>query len=192
MTESLADRVSRYCVLNGMAKEDDREVLAYVFFSLFATVQQIFALAIVAVLLNTVPQMVAFTLCFTMLKRYAGGAHANKHWTCLTIFTALAAAVCLFCKLLVLPPCIAIAASGIALALVLLRAPVIHPNNPKSKKARKHMRKVSIAIAAVQCALIAVGSVFLPAMEIFLLPGALGGLAAAIALILPIPEEESA
>jgi accessory gene regulator B len=134
MTERLTDRISRYCVLHGMAKEDDREVLAYVLFSLFAVVQQILALAAVAVVLNVVPQTVAFTLCFASLKRYAGGAHANKHWTCLTIYTALTAAVCLVCKLIMVPTYAAVIALIITLVLVIIRAPVIHPNNPKSKK----------------------------------------------------------
>jgi accessory gene regulator B len=191
MTERLTDRISRYFVLHGIAKEDDREVMAYVLFSLFATVQQLFALAVVAVALNAVPQTVAFTLCFAMLKRYAGGAHANKHWTCLTIFTVLTTAVCLVCKLVAVPPYVAVVASVVALVLVLVKAPVIHPNNPKSKKSRKFMRKISVAIAVAQCALFTAGNIFLPAMEIYLLPGALGGMAAAIALVLPMPENES-
>jgi hypothetical protein len=48
------------------------------------------------------------------------------------------------------------------------------------------MRKTSIAIAVIQCALIATGSILFPVIT---LPGALGGLAASITLILPIPKE---
>jgi hypothetical protein len=103
----------------------------------------------------------------------------------------LTAAVCLLCKLVDIPSYAAIGASIIALALVLLRAPVIHPNNPKSQKSCKSMRKVSIYIAAIQLALIVTGSAFWPAVEAWLLPGALGGLGAAVALVLPMPEEST-
>jgi hypothetical protein len=51
---------------------------------------------------------------------------------------------------------------------------------------------ISIVTAAIQCALIVVGVFLLPTMEAYLLlSGALGGLAAAIALVLPMPEEDS-
>jgi accessory gene regulator protein AgrB len=132
--------------------------------------------------------VIAFTLFFISIKRYAGGSHANKHWVCLTASTILLVSVCLFCKTVALPFYVAIVASVVTLALVLLRAPVIHPNNPKPERRRKIMRKTSIVIAAVQCALIAAGSFVWPAMA---LPAALGGLAAAITLGLPVPERET-
>jgi accessory gene regulator protein AgrB len=171
-----------------MIKEDDREVLSYMVFQLFAVAQQILALATVALLLNAIPQTIAFTLFFAVLKCYAGGAHANKHWPCLTIFTGLAVAVCLLCKLTAFPPYTVIAASAVTLVLVLLRAPIIHPNNPKPPRIRKQMRKISIAIAAVQLTLIVVVSIL---WSVVALPAALGGLLAAVALVLPMPTTES-
>jgi accessory gene regulator protein AgrB len=188
LTENIADGISRYFILRGIAKEDDREVLAYVWFQIFASIQQLLLLTFVALALNAFPQTIAFTLFFCALKRYSGGAHANRHWSCLTIFTGLTAAVCLMCRLVVLPPYIAIGASAITLALVTLKAPVIHPNNPKPPRVRKKMRKISISIALFQCALIVVGCIFWPMVA---LPGALGGLAAAIALLPPMPKSET-
>jgi accessory gene regulator protein AgrB len=185
LTMSLANRISRYFVLCGAAKEDDREVLAFMFFQMFALIQQILALIAVAVALSSFPQVTAFAICFISVKRYAGGAHIDKHWACLCASTGLAAAVCLLCKLVALPPYIAVGASTVTLALVLLRAPIIHPNNPKPERRRKIMRKTSIVIAAVQCVLIAAGSFVWTAMA---LPASLGGLAAAITLVMPVPE----
>jgi hypothetical protein len=50
------------------------------------------------------------------------------------------------------------------------------------------MRKTSIYIAVFQCAMIAAGCLIWPAM---VLPGAAGGLAASITLVLPVPENET-
>jgi accessory gene regulator B len=188
LTMSMAEKISRYFVLHGAAKEDDREVLAFMLFQWIALIQQSLALIAVAVILKSIPQMIAFVICFVSIKRYAGGTHIDKHWLCLCSSTALAAVVCLLCKWITLPPYIVVGASVVTLALVLLRAPVIHPNNPKPERRRKKMRKTSIVIASIQCALIIAGCFFLPTMA---LPGAIGGLAASITLILPMPKCET-
>jgi accessory gene regulator B len=168
-------------------KEEDREVLSYVLFKIFALIQQILVFTAVAIILNAVAQTVVFLLFFGSIKRYAGGAHINKHWLCLTVSAALLVAVCLLSKMIVLPWHIALAAPMVALTLVLLRSPVIHPNNPKPERKRKVMRKTSICIAVFQCVLIAGGCLIWTAM---VLPGAIGGLAASITLVLPVPENE--
>ncbi|MCL2081481.1 MAG: accessory gene regulator B family protein [Oscillospiraceae bacterium] len=186
MTEGMADRLSRYCVLRGLAKEEDREVLAYLLFLYISNTQQLLALAAVALILDAAAQTIAFLISFAALKRYAGGAHASKHWICLTFFTGMTAAVCLICKLIAFPPYVPVIAAGLTLALVLLKAPVIHPNNPQSGKSRKLMRKISVCVAVVQCALIALGTVY--GLQAYVLPAAFGGLAAAAALLPPMPE----
>jgi accessory gene regulator protein AgrB len=188
LTMSLANRISRYFVLHGAAKEDDGEVLAFMLFQIFAIIQQTLALIAVAVVLDSFPQMLAFTICFVSIKRYAGGSHIDKHWLCLSVSTGLAAAVCLLCKFVALPSYVAVIASLAALALVVIRSPVIHPNNPKPERRRKIMRKTSIVIAFVQCALIFAGCFLWPVIA---LVGAIGGLAASVTLILPMPESET-
>jgi len=62
LTESLADRISRYFVLNNIAEEDDLEVLAYMLFLMFSNMQQIFAFIVVAIVFNAFPQTIAFVL----------------------------------------------------------------------------------------------------------------------------------
>jgi accessory gene regulator B len=184
----LAEKISRYYALQNAMEEDDREVLSFVLFQIFALVQQVIIFTAVTVILKAYTEAIAFTLFFISIKRYAGGSHANKHGVCLTISTVLLVGVCLLCKLVELPFYVAIVLSVAALVLVLLRAPVIHPNNPKPERRRKIMRKTSIVIAATQCVLIAAGSFVWPAMAS---PAALGGLAAAITLVLPVPESET-
>jgi accessory gene regulator protein AgrB len=188
LTERISDKLSRYFVLHGAAKEDDREVLAFMFFQIISLAQQVAALIIVAAVLDAFAHIAAFALFFASVKRYAGGAHADKHWVCLTVSTSLAAAAGLIGKLADVPFYITLALPVAAFALVLLRAPVIHPNNPKPERRKKKMRKVSVCIAAAQCGIIAIGVMLFPAVT---LSAAVGGFAAAFTLILPVPKEES-
>jgi accessory gene regulator protein AgrB len=169
-------------------EEDDREVLAFVLFQIFALMQQLIIFSAVAIVLDAFIPTFAFILFFASIKRYAGGAHAGKHWVCLTISTGLLIAVCLLSKVFILPPYVIVSMSLATLTLVLLKAPVIHPNNPKPERRRKKMRKTSIYIAAAQCALIVTGSCIWPVTA---LPGALGGLAAAVTLVITVPTGES-
>ena len=188
MTENFADRISRYCVLHSIIPETDREVMSYLLFQIFAIIQQILALALVAFVLKSAMQALMFALFFCVLKFHAGGAHANRHWTCLAIFTVLTAGVCLLCKFVVLPVYVSVGISMVTIVLVLLKAPIIHPNNPKPPRVKKQMRKISIGISICQCILIALGIDF---GVTAVLPAALGGLMAAITLVLPLPTEES-
>ena len=188
MTENLAEKISRYFVVNNMAKEDDGEVLSFMLFLIFSNVQQVFAFIVIAFIFNAFPHMIAFVIFFVSLKFQAGGAHANKHWVCFTVSTGLSVAVCLLCKTVDLPSYINIIVSAITFILVLLKAPVIHPNNPKPERRRKFMRKNSIIIAAIQGALIIAGSFVMPIIS---LAGALGGFAASVTLLLPVPENET-
>jgi len=188
LTMNMAERISRYFALRGAVTEEDREVLAFMLFHILALVQQVLVLTVIAASLDSFLQATVCTLFFASLKRYAGGAHANKHWVCLTMFAGLTTAVCLISKFVAVPPYVAIGASVVALALVLLRSPVIHPNNPKPERRRKIMRSISICIAIAQCTLVAAGSVIWPAIA---MSGALGGMMAAIALLLPMPDNET-
>jgi len=171
-----------------MVKEDDREVISYMLFLIFSNVQQILAFIAVAFIFNAFPQTIAFAVFFAVLKNQAGGAHSNKHWVCFVVTTSLAFIVCLLSTMFTFPTFVPIIASMIMLLIVVLKAPIIHPNNPKTPRRQKIMRRNSIFIAISQCFLIAIFTLFLP---ILALPSALGSLTSASTLLFPVPENES-
>jgi len=139
---------------------------------------------------NAIPQTAAFTLFFGSLKRYAGGAHASRNWICITVSTAMVFSAYLLNGIIpvVCYPYVSVISSSAALLLVLTKAPVMHPNNPKSVTKLKKYRKSALTVAIIQLAAILSGC-FLKselARTIFLC-GSLGGFYAAASLIPPMP-----
>ncbi len=151
---------------------------------------QITLLAITAVFFGTVGPIIAYSLFFTSMKGYAGGAHAKRHWSCIGGYSLMAQASCLLCRLIGEPydAYLAVLASTAALLLVVWKAPVPHPNNPKPKRKLVLFRKIAIRIALLQLA-ITLSALALGAnnMKLFL-AGALGGLTASLSLLMPMPK----
>lgn len=193
MIEEIANKISMYCVQLDAAKDDDREIIAFGLFHILSSLLQIILLFVFALALDMPFEITAYVVGFTSLKRYIGGAHARKHWLCLWGFTFLCFTSCFICCLL--PPHlrshVAVLAAIVMLLLVVIRAPVPHPNNPKSTERLKKLRKISITNALIQFSVIIIGCLFCESrMELYLLCVAIGGLSAATTLILPMPSQK--
>lgn len=195
MTEKLTQRFSNYLVSMQAASADNGEIIAYGLFHILSSGIQIVLLAVTAWLFGNALQVLAFTLCFTSLKCYAGGAHARKHWSCLMTYTVMAQSICLLCRyvLINMARYWAIPVSALALVLVIWKAPITHPNNPKPKRKRKRYRKLALFIATIQLVLISILCLLFPVGNEIIFSGTLGELAAATTLILPmLPEGKEA
>jgi len=188
MIEKLAQKISRYFVSMQVASEDNREVIAYGLFHILSDAIQIIVLVITAWLFKNPLYILAFTLHFISLKGYAGGAHAKYHWSCLFSFTAIAQGICVFCQWFPwdLTPFLPVSMSALALLLVIYKAPVVHPNNPKPVRKIKQFRKLAILVAITQLILILTACLIFPEGIGYILAGSFGELSAAITLILPI------
>jgi len=192
MIEKLAQKISRYFVSMQVASEDNREVIAYGLFHILSDVIQIIVLIITAWLFKNPLYILAFTLCFISLKGYAGGAHAKYHWSCLLSYTVIAQGICIFCHwspwdlALYLPVII----SALSLLLVIYKAPVVHPNNPKPVRKRKQFRKLAIFVATAQLILISIACLLFPEGIGYISAGSLGELSAAVTLVLPISSKK--
>lgn len=190
MIEDIANKISIYCVKLQPDRVDDKEIIAFGLFHILSSLLQIALLITVGLVFDILLEITAYTVGFTSLKRYIGGAHAHKHWICLWGFTFLSSTCCFVC--LLLPPYIctyaAVLAAFIMLLFVLMKAPVPHPNNPKSMEKLKKFRKISISIALLQFIIIILGCLLLAdQLGLFILCGAMGGLSATLTLILPMP-----
>ena len=192
MVEALAQRFSGYLVSIQATNEDDREIVSYGLFHIFSGALQIAILAITGLLFGILPQIIAYTICFGCLKRYAGGVHANRHWVCLWGFTLLANLSCLICSLLssYLRLHASIAVCTMTLLIILMKAPVTHPNNPKPAHKLKKLRRITVSIAFIQLTIILAASFIAPERaHAYILCGSAGGLTAAVTLLLPMPAE---
>jgi len=189
MTEKIAQRISNYLVSIQVASADNREIIAYGLFHILSSGIQIIILIATAWLFKNSLQILTFTLCFTSLKCYAGGVHARKHWSCLITFTVMAQTICLLCRCFPQNMALyfAIPVSALTLVLVVWKAPVTHPNNPKPKRKRKRYRKLAILIATMQLVFTTIICLFFPVGIGIIFSGTLGELSAAITLILPMP-----
>lgn len=192
MVEALAKRFSGYLVSIRVTDEENREIVSYGLFHIFSSALQLTILAITGLLFGMTPQIIAYTIFFGSLKRYAGGAHANRHWVCLWGFTLLANASCFLCFLISIQMRWygSITAASITMLIVLIKAPVTHPNNPKPAHKLIKLRRLSIMIGFIQLTVIVTASFIAPEQAyISILCGSVGGLTAAVTLLLPMPGE---
>ncbi|MDL2273635.1 accessory gene regulator B family protein [Oscillospiraceae bacterium OttesenSCG-928-G22] len=191
--EKLAAKIGAFLVKNNAAKAEDQEVLSFGLFLLLADAQQLVILMLLALLFDVIPAMTAYILFYTLLRRYAGGAHANTHRMCLFVFTLLASAVSILGSryLSFMPRIIPVALSCVTAGTIFLKAPAAHPNNPKRPKTLARYRRISRAMALAELAVILTGSLLLSAKwDIPILCAALGGLIASLTLLPPISKKE--
>ena len=192
IVEALARRFSCYLTSIHAEAEDDREVIEYGLFNIFSGILQILFLALSAFVFGLVPEVLVYTVFFGTLKRYAGGAHANRHWVCLWGFTALAIGSSVICSIVstYVMPHAAIIAAFATLLIVLVKAPVMHPNNPKSPKRLRKFRGIAVAIAVTQFTVLLGLSLFAPEqIHVITFCASTGGLTAAVTLLLPMPSK---
>ncbi|MCL2082725.1 MAG: accessory gene regulator B family protein [Oscillospiraceae bacterium] len=190
MTEKIAKRVSLYLVGAGIAQEKDRLMLEYGLFHTLSSFLHILYLFLVGFWFSVLLEIAVFSLFFCSLKGQIGGAHATGHWQCLLTFTGAALGGALLGKTLSPLPCslaIMLFLSGASFVLVFLRAPTVHPNNPVHKKAAlAKFRKKAVLTSGIQFVCAACLS-FFASLSPYLICGSLGSAAAAVTLLLPIP-----
>jgi accessory gene regulator B len=158
--EKAANRITSFFITQGAAAEDDRDIYVYGVTVALSTGQNILLTALVGLALGVPLKALAFILPFTLLRLFAGGAHARTAWGC-TLASALILTVALL--LIRITPAAAQTAAAIILIaasvmLVFILAPAEHPNRPIAKGERAVFRRRSraavIIIAAVCAGLI--------------------------------------
>ncbi len=188
--EQLTQRLSQFMVRIGATTEDNREVVAYGLFLLLAGAEQILLLIAAAFLLKIPLHMALFVLCYAVLKRTIGGWHASSHGACLVGFTAIAVIGSLAGRYAptqaALPA--AVVLPVVTLAIIWQLAPVEHPNNPHRPEKIPSFRKLARWLALLECGLIW-GVVIVGGGDArnAALSAALGGLTAAVTLLIPLP-----
>ncbi|MDL2288654.1 accessory gene regulator B family protein [Oscillospiraceae bacterium OttesenSCG-928-F05] len=187
--ELLSKKLGRLIRARGISGEDE-DVLSYGLFIFLAGAEQLVILLAIALLFGFIFQMACFVLCYSLLKRNIGGWHTQGHAACVVCYTLLATAMTFLSTYL--PGAVIIPVSAVcvlfAVVVIWIRAPVEHPNRPLSPEVRIKLRRAGRGAAAalsvcVTAALVAGGST---GAGRYALCGALGMMAAASTLLIPI------
>jgi len=107
---------------------------------------------VIAAILNDLPECLMFLLAFIPLRLWAGGYHAESHLTCFLCFGFMY--MCSYSLSLVIPMCYLsftiIGTSLISTLIIILFAPVAHPNKrltaEKTERNRRRSLMFTVAI----------------------------------------------
>lgn len=146
MLERLAKSAARFFVVQDIVKSEHEEIYAYGMEILLSTVINGVMVLIVAAITNTLLPSLIFFTAFIIMRRTAGGYHANTHGGCMVILAAVHLLFILFinfCKLNVIPAFSIISVIYSCISVCLF-SPVEHPNKPLSDVNKQKLRKQSI------------------------------------------------
>lgn len=152
------DSITSFMIQKGVFSEDDREVYNYCFELLLSNLLNILATLLLAIIAGRLMETGLFLVGFLLLRRTAGGYHAQTHWGCFLLWTSF---ICGFLTVLTfLPrpyiPFLLVGCILLSLLTVFLLAPIEHENKPISKDDLRKFKRNSRAIVSA----LALGTIF--------------------------------
>lgn len=85
MLEKLARRIASYFVKMNVAKEEDEELYIYGLQTILSSVFSILFIGLLSIIFGKILESIIYLSSFILLRRYTGGYHAKKYWTCFCI-----------------------------------------------------------------------------------------------------------
>lgn len=151
MLAGFAEKAASFYVEKGVISREDQEVYSYSFEVLFSTILNVVVIILIAVLSRQFTAVAAFSVVFILMRRNAGGYHAETHLGCTSILifvliTYLAAVRYLTADIKTI--CF-IGFLGFAVPVIFSLAPVEHPNNPLYDKSKITLRRNAILIFCI-------------------------------------------
>lgn len=143
MIARLAKSTACFFVRNNLVDKEDEEVYAYGMELLLSTVFNLIIALFIAIVTDTfIPCLINLT-SFVTIRIYAGGYHADTHIGCMT---TLAIVQSLFVAIIKMTPVKVIQISTpfmlvASILLIVILAPVAHPNKPLSERLKVKLRK---------------------------------------------------
>jgi len=145
--------VARLCT-SGAIQEDDREVYEYSLGILLVGISHSLTVFLIGLLLGMFVESLVLFASFFLIRKFAGGYHASKHWQCyLFTIVTVAGALLLSRVLLTQANMLFYVVLGVSAAIIFVFAPVGHPNKPLSAKEKKVYRLISWALCCALAAL---------------------------------------
>lgn len=185
MYKKLAVFLTDKFIKSGIIEGSQRDVYRYGFEILLSHIAYIFVFLILAILTQTFSCSLLFGIAFFVTRSIAGGYHAATYSVChlLSLLNQI-----LFILLIVfLPqeyhPVASIVAILMSSALLLIFAPLDHPNKPFIKTERKRFRRMCCVYAYVIPVVVAALVLFATQLSTYVLSFSLGIFSAAFALL---------
>lgn len=146
MIAKLAKGTAHFFSEKNIVKQEDEEIYAYGMELLYSSIFNILLAVLIAVVTNTFLPTTVFIVTFIILRQYIGGYHAKTHFGCMTIFVVV---LIIFSILAKHTPInfeipVSVVIDVISIILVILFAPVEHPNKPLSDNDKMRLRKKGI------------------------------------------------
>lgn len=185
----MINRIARWIADScDISDPEEYEIVAYGLECRISDLMQILLLTACGYFLRCFLEVLCFGLSFTLLKRQVGGYHCATHFTCITLFSAVATAASLLAKWATTGLAEVVTALCVSLSWIAVYwfSPIAHPNHPKSKAAHKQSRKSSVRIATLQLILLPIVVLRFSTLGV---AGGLGALFAASTLVIAARKE---
>ena len=184
MIAKLAKSTAHFFVEKEIVSSEDEEVYVYGMELLFSTLFNIILAVIIGAVTSSMLETAIFLAAFISVRQCIGGYHAETHLGCMSIFGVVLIAFAIIVKLtpdaFAIP--ISIASAIISFILVLLFAPVEHPNKPLSDKEKSVLRKKGITLLSIISVVVFILVTFL-ALRKYSMYISLGGVTSAVAMV---------
>ncbi len=146
MITGLAKSTACFFVKNGLVDKEDEEVYAYGMEILLSAITNAVTALLIAVLTDTFFPCLLFLVSFVTMRIYAGGYHADTHLRCVITLIAAQSVFIFIIKTIsidALTWCIPIF-MAVSIPVMIIFAPVEHPNKPLSEKLKHKLRKKAL------------------------------------------------
>ena len=156
MITQLSRRISSFFVDNNIIQSEDKGVYSYSVEVLLASIFNLLAVVIIAILSKRFIETVFFLFGFLPLRAVAGGYHAKTQLRCflLLMFTYALFLLIIFRMPTLWFTALAIASFGISGILVFLLSPIEDSNKPLSQEEKVSFKRKSRLSIAVYCLII--------------------------------------
>lgn len=167
--------------------KDKQQIYEYGFEVLISSVSYIVSLIIISIISNTLIPSAIFFAGFFIIRTISGGYHARTYKLCHLLFFGNHIAFILFIRSIPNPhkELVSIILILISVVIILIFAPVDHPNKPFTPKEKTHFRSISITYAIILlCIAITILLFDINFQVKYSLSFAIGSISAAISLMI--------
>ena len=150
MISKLAKNIAHFFVIQKIIEESKEIIYAYGLELLISDVLNTIIVLLIALLSHTLPAVIVFIAVFMGLRRFAGGYHANSHFSCMfTLVIVMLVFSYGICNISEHTNICSIAFVASALPVIFCFAPVSHPNKPMSVEKGVSLKRKSRFLAVI-------------------------------------------
>lgn len=146
MIEHMAKGVSDYFIHYEIIKPEDKDVYEYSFQLLISMVINCLIILCISIASGTFIQCLVYNITFVILRKTAGGFHAETHLGCCCILGVVMSGFVLFIKFFPKEQYNIVCVGSIIFSIfvVLLFAPIEHKNKPIKSEDKIRLKKMSV------------------------------------------------